>query len=122
MPFVVVHPDERNPQPPRQRLAVGYAGQERADQARARGDRDAREIAQFRARIGQCLVHHGYDRAGVRPAGEFRDDPAKDAVHILGQDAEPAQSSSAAVQSKDGGRGFIAAGFDAENQLRHRAA
>ena len=120
--FEMVHRDQRLVMRERDGLAGQKPDHDAADEAGAGGGGDAVEIGEFQF----CVAHGGGDRAveafNVSAGGNFGNYPFVGRVlrglakHDIGEDVRAAP-----VQAQHRGRGFIAAGFNAENSERLHA-
>ena len=113
----VVDGDERFIQGGRESLAVGDAYEERADEAWALGDRDGVYVGELQIGLREGFADYWDDLAEVFAGGEFGDDAAVFLVDVdlrgddVGEDVE--------AVGDDGGGGFVAGGFDAEDSYGH---
>jgi hypothetical protein len=116
----VVYPDERQAARPGQRLRRRDPDEQRADQPGLGRHRDRVEPLEADPGLLERGVDHREDLLEVRSAGDLGDDAAvggveaRLAVDHRGEDLPPA--------ADDGGRGFVAGGLDAEEELAHGGA
>ncbi len=121
MAFEVMDPDHWLAQPVREPLAVHETHQERPDQARPGGDRDAIQLGEPDTGLGQGALDHRPDGAKMLPAGELGNDPAEHSVDILRENDQTTEGGAIAFDAENGSRGFVAAGFQSEDVTsRHR--
>ena len=111
--FDVVDADEGHAGGEGQALGVGEPDEQRADEPRTHGDGDGRKVLQAGVGAEQGFAHHRNDGAKVFARGELRDYAAVLAMHgdLRGHYARK----HGIAAGHDGGGGFIAGGFDAEN-------
>ena len=107
-----------------QRLGGHDAHQHAADQAGAAGGRDAVEIAEAQARLGQGLHHQPVEPFEMGAGGDFRHHAAEAAmlgqlaVDDIGQDATARtirEGTAFGRRFDDGDGRFVAACFDAQH-------
>ena len=114
----MVHGEERLAQREGESFAVGEANEQGADEARALSDGDGVEIVQGDVRLVDGFADDWDDLAEMFAGGKFGDDPAVFAVNFdLGRDHA---GEDAFAVGDDGGGGFVAGGFDAENEFLRR--
>ena len=123
MAFKMVYGDQRLAQSERQRLGVQDADQQCSGQAWALSYRYRIEILEGDTGLGHSGAHHRDQVAEMFARGEFGDDAAISRMQFdlagnhVGQDL--------LARTHDGGRGFVAAAFDPEDQAapsrRHRS-
>ena len=101
----------------RDRLGRHDANDDAADQAGAAGCGDAVKFAEAEAGIGHCLRDDAVEVVEMRAGGDFRHDAAIGTVLVELRQHDVRQNR--AIVAYDRGGGFVAAGFDAENN--HRA-
>ena len=115
--FEMIYRDQRLVERLGQRFGVSDADEERADEAGALGHSDGVDFLERELRLCKSFADDRHDLAKVFTRGEFRDDAAVLAVNVdLGGD--DGRKDFAAV-GDDGGGGFVAGGFDAENASGH---
>lgn len=108
----VVHSHQRNAEPHVQPFGEAHAHEQGAHQAGSVRHGDAGQVAGRDAGLIQGLTHHVRDVAVMRARGELRHHAAEALVHRLRADHVAPQAALAVV---DGGRGFVAGRFDAED-------
>src|ERR1700677_4066283 len=111
----MVHGNERLAQREGESFAVGEAHEQRADQARALRDGDGVEIVQGDVGLVDGFADDRHDLTQMFARREFGDAPAVFAVNfdLGGDDA----GEDVFAVGDDGGGGFVAGGFDAENEF-----
>ena len=120
MAFEVIHGDQRFARGKSQRLGGHQADHHAADQARPGGAGDGVHISQRDAGFRQYGLHHRRQPVGMGAGGEFGHHAAKAFVgFVLAGDA---LGQNGAITAHQGDRGFIAAGFDTENQWASHGA
>jgi hypothetical protein len=77
------------------------------------GDGDGVDVGEAEVGGGEGFFHNGQDVLDMSPAGDFRDDAAISGVEI-GLGGDDVAGDDGAVND-DGGGGFVAGGFDAED-------
>ena len=114
----MVHGDERLAQREGESFAVGEANEQGADEARALSDGDGVEIVQGDVGLVDGFADDRHDLAEMFARREFGDHAAVFAVNFdLGRDHA---GEDAFAVGDDGGGGFVAGGFDAENEFLRR--
>ena len=93
-----VHPGER--------LGGLHADEERAHEPRPLGHRDAVEVTEGHARLGEGLADHGHDHLEVSARGELRHHAAVGRVDVVLRGDDAPQHLALAVE--DGGRRLVA--------------
>ena len=107
----VVDRDERQPPRPRDRLGGGEPDEQRADQARARGDADRADVPEVGAGLPERLAHDRRDELEVAPRSDLRHHASVARVQVglrrddVGEDA--------AVLGDERGSRLVTGGLDA---------
>ncbi len=113
MPFHVVHADGRHFQRERQRPSRRRAHQQRTHQPRAGGIGHTVDIRQLQPGLRQALAHQRHQLAHMVAAGQFRHHAAVIGVHRHLAVERVRTQAGGGVVHRDAG--FIATGFDAED-------
>ena len=116
MALEVVHHHNRNLKRKPHRLGERRADQQGAQQAGTAGESDSSQLGRLHAGPGKRFTDHGDDIEFVRAGRQFRHHAAERAVHVLAGDDVGEQHAVA----DDGGRGVVAGGFNAENDICHQ--
>jgi len=113
VPFDVIHRDERERVDQRERFRVGHSNEQRADESGSLGDGDRGKIFEASGRFGERGTDDGYDCAQVFARSEFGYYTAVSRMrrHLRGDD----RRENARAVFDNGGGGFVAGGFDAED-------
>ena len=122
MPFEVIHAEQRAIEAEGERLAVGDADEQGADEAGTGGHGDPVELAEADPRVGERAVHHRADGADVRPARQLGHHSAEDAVHVLREDHVARDRADAAVRPEHRRGGLVAGCLDAEDPAGHASS
>jgi len=104
----------------RETFAVGEPDQQGPDESGTGGDRDAIELGEAEARLGERAIDHRTDGSEVLPAGQLRDHAAENAMNVLRKDDQARDDRPLFLEAKDGGGGLVAARLDAEDAPSHR--
>ena len=109
----MVNADQRNAVRHGERLCKIDADEQRADEARVRGDGDQPDIAERDARFVQRLVRDARDRLDVRPPRNLGDDAAVETVNVnLRRDDVGGDTATVSVRLDDRCAGLVAGAFD----------
>src|SRR4029077_11594570 len=111
--FKMIDRDQRLVERVRERLAVGDAPEQGAHKGRAVGDADGVKVGEGEARLRQGFADYRDDLAQMFARGEFGNYSAVFAVNVdLRGDN---RRKNVAAVGDDGGSGFVAGRFDAED-------
>ena len=86
MSLEMVDPDERTVGAERQGLPIHHPDEQRADQPGAGSHRHSIQLRQSDSGVRQGTLDHRPNGLNVGPAGQLRNDPAEDPMHILRED------------------------------------
>src|SRR6266568_1881365 len=117
--FEVVDGDEGQALCEGESLGVGDADEQGSGETGAGGDGDGVQVAEGHVSLGKCGADNGNDGAEMLAAGEFGDHSA---VACVSGDLRSDHGGEGACSAFDDGcGGFIAGGFDAEDQAAGHA-
>src|SRR5882724_7679583 len=118
----MVNRDDWNPCCRRGGLREGHPDEQRTDEPRALSDRNCVEIAPPSIGVSKRLLDDATNVPDVLTRGELRDYASPLAVngHLRRDDVRPYRPGPQSIVNllNDGGRCFVAGGFDAENTHR----
>src|SRR3954469_23789211 len=109
----VIDPNERFAQRPRQRFGRRNPNEQRTDQPWPVCDAHGLNLVECSIGLLQRFAEDGEDIFDVGAAGDFWDDAAVDGVEMGLRGNDVAEDRAAVLD--DGGGGFVAGGFDAED-------